>query len=99
MNDEVNRYRNQWDNEKPDNLASIMPLMIFRVVWKDQSGQYFELWTHSKAEALEKKKSVDHSSEKFLYVNFEAWYAYRSMEHEAKFGRNGRALDWWEPKK
>jgi len=99
MNDEVNRYRNQWDNQKEDNFGSIMPIFIYRVVWKDENLKYCEFWTESEKMALDKKWEIDHSDGKLSYVNFEGWYAYRAMEHDERFGRNGRALNWWEPKR
>ncbi len=99
MNDVVNRYRNQWDNHKEDNFGSIMPLLIYRVVWKDENGKYCELWTESEEAALEKKTSVEHSNGKYTYVNFEGWYAYRSDEHVKRFLTPKRELTWWDIKK
>ena len=55
MNDEVNRYRNQWDSDKKDNFGSIMPIKIYRVVWKDSTDKFSELWTESYDAALAKK--------------------------------------------
>ncbi len=96
MNDEVNRYRNQWDRDKKDNFGSIMPLKIYRVVWKDSSDTYCELWTHSYDDALAKKAEIDNSQNALQYVNFEGWFAYRFDEHDKRFGRDSRERDWFE---
>lgn len=98
MNDEVNRYRNQWDSDKKDNFGSIMPLKIYRVVWKDSSDKFSELWTESYDAALAKKSEVDHSNGVLRYVNFEGWFAYRFDEHDKRFGSDLRERDWFETK-
>ena len=98
MNDEVNRYRNQWDNDKKDNFGSIMPIKIYRVVWKDLSDKFSELWTEYYDIALAKKAEIDHSNGMFRYVNFEGWFAYRFDEHDKRFGSDLRERDWFETK-
>ena len=104
MDEDINRYRNQWEKNTPDNLGSIMPLAIWRVTWKDENGQYQEFWTDSKEKALRKKcNEIDRSDGQLKYVNFEGWLAYRFDEHDKRFGFNKRPkelqrLDWWEPK-
>lgn len=97
MNGEVNRYRNQWDNDKEDNFGSLMPIKIYRVVWKDSNDKFCELWTESYDTALKKKAEVEHSNGLFRYVNFEGWFAYRFDEHDKRFGRDLRERDWFEP--
>ncbi len=99
MNDEVNRYRNQWDNHKEDNFGSIMPIKIFRVVWKDERDNYCEFWTESEKLAYEKKHQIDHSNGEFRYINFEGWFAYRFDEHDKRFGGplTLREREWFEP--
>ena len=96
MNDEVNRYRNQWDSDKKDNFGSIMPIKIYRVVWKDSTDKFCELWTESYETGLAKKSEVDHSNGVFRYVNFEGWFAYRFDEHDKRFGRDSREPVWFE---
>ena len=98
MNVEVNRYRNQWDGGKNDNFGSVMPIKIYRVVWKDSTEQFFELWTESYDAALAKKAEIDHSKGAFLYVNFEGWFAYRFDEHDKRFGSDPREREWFETK-
>ena len=98
MNDEVNRYRNQWDGDKKDNFGSIMPIKIYRVVWKDSTDKFCELWTESYEAALSKKSEIDHSNGMFRYVNFEGWFAYRFDEHDKRFGSDLRERDWFETK-
>ena len=98
MNDEVNRYRNQWDNDKKDNFGSIMPIKIYRVVWKDLSDKFSELWTESYDIALAKKAEIDNSNGMFRYLNFEGWFAYRFDEHDKRFGSDLRERDWFETK-
>lgn len=98
MSIEINKHRNQWDNKIEDNFGTIMPIMIYRVVWKDENLRYCEFWTESEKLAINKKSQIDHSDGKLSYVNFEGWFAYRAMEHDAKFGRKGRDLHWWEPR-
>ena len=100
MSKEVNRYRNQWDNDKEDNFGSIMPITIYRVVWKDKSsGKYNEFWTEDELKAYEKKDEIDHSDGALIYVNFESWFAYRSDEHDKRFGGRNRERGWWEPRR
>lgn len=93
---DVNRYRNQWDNDKDDNFGSIMPITIYRVTWKDSDGEFHEFWTESKDAAFKKKYAIDHSNGAMQYVNFEGWFAYRSFEHDKRFGRTPREREWWE---
>ena len=98
MNGEVNRYRNQWDGDKKDNFGSIMPIKIYRVVWKDSTDKFSELWTESYDAALAKKSEVDHSNGMCRYVNFEGWFAYRFDEHDKRFGSDLRERNWFETK-
>jgi len=91
----VNRFREQWNNDIEDNFGSIMPLMLFRVTWKDNGGNCLEFWTESYQAAFEKKYLIDHSND-HEYINFESWFAYRGDEHDKRFGRRGREFGWWE---
>jgi hypothetical protein len=73
---EVNRYKHQAD-KTDDGMASIMPLHIYRVTWKDLSDTCFEFWTESYQTAWDKKYAIDHDKN-LSYLNFESWFAYRS---------------------
>ena len=95
---EVNRYREQWNRNVNDNFESIMPVTIYRITWKNEGEEYFEFWTESEKVASRKKYEIDHSNGQLIYVNFESWFAYRSFEHDKRFGFDGRELGWWEQK-
>lgn len=68
---EINRFRSQWDKYTGDNIGSIMPLLIYRVTWKDEDSIFPEFWTESKESAIRKKYEIDHSHGKIAYVNYE----------------------------
>jgi hypothetical protein len=93
---EINRFRNQWDKDMDDNFGSTMPILIYRVTWKNEGGIFQELWTESKESALKKKYEIDHSDGKMTYVNYEGWFAYRTDEHDKRFGRIPRDREWWD---
>jgi len=95
---EVNRFREQWNRNVNDNFESIMPITIYRVTWKNEGEEYFEFWTENEKVANRKKYEIDHSNGQLIYVNFESWFAYRSFEHDRRFGFDGRELGWWEQK-
>lgn len=94
--EKVNRFRNQWENHIDDNFASIMPMAIYRVTWKDRNDQYQEFWTESDAESRSRQHLIKRSEGELTFLNFEVWFAYRSFEHDAMFGRGERERDWWE---
>jgi hypothetical protein len=96
MTNQVNKYRNQWDKDKDDNFGSVMPIMVYRVTWKDRDGVFYEFWSESENTAVLKKCEIDYSQGKYQYVNFESWFAYRSDEHDKRFGRVNRDKGWWE---
>ena len=96
MSEDVNRYREQWNNHIDDHFGSVMPITIFRVTWKDPEGDYCEYWTESIEQAHQKKWDIDHSDGKLAYINFESWLSYRSDEHDRRFGRIPRERGWWE---
>ena len=77
----VNRFREQWNNKKEDNFGSVMPITIYRVTWKNKKDEFFEFWSES---------------EELSYINFESWFAYRSIEHDERFGFTKRERGWWE---
>ena len=91
----VNKFREQWNNTIEDGFGSLMPLTIFRVTWKNENDEYFERWYGSEQEAVDKKCEIDHNNE-LSYVNFESWFAYRSDEHDKRFGYTERQRGWWE---
>ena len=95
MDKQVNKYREQWNNTKEDNFGEFMPLMIYRLTWKNQSGEYFEFWSESEIVATDKKSQIDIDSE-LSYINFESWFAYRSDEHDKRFGYKDRERGWCE---
>jgi hypothetical protein len=78
-----------------DNLGSIMPIVIYRVTWQED-GVNREFLTRSEDEAHRKKDAIDHSNGKMRYLNFESWFAYRSFEHDDRFGEIKRERGWWE---
>jgi len=91
----VNKFREQWNNTIEDGFGSLMPLTIFRVTWKNKNNEYFEHWTESEKSAFDIKYEIDHNNE-LSYVNFESWFAYRSDEHDKRFGYTDRERGWWE---
>jgi len=91
----VNRFREQWNNDKEDNFGSVMPLMIYRLTWKNKEGEFFEFWSEQESVAVNKKSEIDHN-QNLIYINFESWFAYRSDEHDKRFGYTKRELGWWE---
>ena len=93
----VNKFREQWNNTIEDGFGSLMPLTIFRVTWKNENDEYFERWYGSEKEAFDKKYEIDHNNE-LRYINFESWFAYRSDEHDKRFGYTDRERGWWETK-
>jgi hypothetical protein len=99
MFDIVNRFREQWNNDKEDNFGAVMPIMIYRVTWKDKNtNEFFEFWCESESTALVKKSQIDLDNE-LSYINFESWFAYRSDEHDKRFGFSKRERGWWELKR
>lgn len=92
----VNKFRPQWENNVDDGFGTLMPITIYRVTWKDQRGEYCEYWTEEYMSAFDKKYEIDHSDGKMEYVNFESWFAYRSDEHDKRFGKTSREKGWWE---
>jgi len=96
MESKVNRYREQWNNHVEDNFESIMPITLYRVTWKNVQGEFFEFWSDDKKVVSKKKYEIDHSEDSLIYINFESWFAYRSIEHDKKFGRIERERGWWE---
>ena len=91
----INKYRDQWNNTVDDGYGKYMPITVFRVTWKDKSNQYYEFWTESESVAFAKKYEIDHNRD-LDYVNFESWFAYRSEEHDKRFGYLPRERGWWE---
>ncbi len=96
MYTKTNRYREQWNNHVDDNFKSEMPLVLYRVTWKNDEDKYFEFWTESYDLASKKKYEIDHSKGMLIYLNFESWKAYRSDVHDERFGYDGRKFGWWE---
>jgi hypothetical protein len=94
----VNRFRKQWENNIEDNYGSIMPIMIYRVTWIDREKKNHEYWSSNRHDAHMKKSAIDHSNGEFEYSNFEGWYAYRTEEHDKRFGAKFRESEWWEAK-
>ncbi len=94
----VNKFREQWNNEKEDNFGSVMPILIYRVTWKNKNNEYFEFWSESEEIATRKKCDIDYDNE-LDYVNFESWFAYRYDEHDKRFGYTKREKGWWEWRK
>ncbi len=92
---EVNKYREQWNNTVEDNFGQLMPITIYRLTWKDKSNNHFEFWSESEQIAVTRKSEIDYSKE-LEYVNFESWFAYRSDEHDKRFGPTKRTRGWWE---
>ncbi len=92
---EVNKYREQWNNTIEDNYGKLMPVTVYRLTWKNKTNQHFEFWSESEEVAVNKKREIDYSNE-FEYVNFESWFAYRSDEHDERFGYSKRERGWWE---
>ncbi len=93
----VNRFRNQWDSNVDDGWGPLMPITLYRVTWRDESGKFHQFWTDSYDEAFNKKYEIDHSNNRLTYVNFESWLSYRSDEHDKRFGSGTRERGWWEP--
>ena len=91
----VYKYREQWNNTVDDGFGCVMPLTIFRVTWKNKNNEYFEFWCETEKKASDKKYEIDHCDE-LSYVNFESWFAYRSDEHDKRFGSVNRKRGWWE---
>ena len=91
----VNRFREQWNNKKEDNFGSVMPITIYRVTWKNKKDEFFEFWSESEEVATRKKCDIDYDNE-LSYINFESWFAYRSIEHDERFGFTKRERGWWE---
>ena len=98
----VNRYRAQWENEE-DNFSSVMPVQLYRVTWKDNTGACFEFWTEDINAAHRKKDDIDHcdydqslGKKTLHYINFESWFAYRRKEHEERIGRVNAEHGWWD---
>lgn len=86
----INRFRKQWENNIEDNYGSIMPIMIYRVTWIDREKKNHEYWSSNRHVAHMKKHAIDQSSGEFEYSNFEGWYAYRTDEHDKRFGAKFR---------
>lgn len=94
------RYSVDWfarqGDSASDNLGSAMPVTIYRVTWLSQKGETCELLTRSYKEAFDRKHEIDHSSSNETYLSFESWLAYRSREHDERFGTGNRERGWWE---
>ena len=93
----IDKFRAQWDAHLDDGWGKLMPVTIYRVTWKDASGEFRQFWTDSYDEAFKKKYEIDHSRGVLTYVNFESWFSYRSEEHDRRFGKGKREKGWWEP--
>ena len=94
----IDKFRAQWDAHLDDGWGKLMPVTIYRVTWKDESGEFYQFWTDSYDEAFKKKHEIDHSRGALTYVNFESWLSYRSDEHDRRFGARNRERGWWEPR-
>lgn len=95
MPSSVNKYREQWNNSTEDGFGTLMPLTIFRVTCKNEKNEYFEYWCETEKKAVNKKTEIEDSKD-LIYVNFESWFAYRSDEHDKRFGYTQRERGWWE---
>ncbi len=93
----INKYREQWNNTVEDGYGKLMPITVYRVTWKDKANKYYEFWSETEQVAAFKKRDIDHDDE-LEYVNFESWFAYRSDEHDKRFGYTKREKKWWEAK-
>ena len=98
----VNRYRAQWEDED-DNFGSAMPVQLYRVTWKDNTGKHFEFWTEDINAANQKKGEIDYCDfdealgiKTLHYLNFESWFAYRRTEHEQQIGKVNAERGWWD---
>ena len=91
----VERFARQGETAT-NNLCSAMPVMIERVTWLNAKGDPCELLTRSYQKAFDRKHKIDHSCGEEEYLNFESWFAYRSWEHDRRFGRTNRERGWWE---
>lgn len=94
----INKFRKQWENTVDDNYGSIMPIMMYRVTWTDREKRGHEFWSSNRHEAHMKKSAIDLSNGEFEYSNFEGWFAYRTDEHDKRFGAKFRESEWWEVK-
>jgi len=82
---EIKKFNSQYE-EVDVNISRTTPIHLYRVSWKKESNKFFDFWTSSFDEALEKKYEIDHN-ESLSYLNFESWYGYPSSVHDQLFGK------------